>query len=108
MNYWQLDAIFLGVVAAVGCLALAKSSRGTRRPRPFWRFAILVLVLLAVTAIFDNVMIGIGLVGYDPAKISGAFIGVAPLEDFAYAIAAAILLPSVWILAAPRGSREQA
>ena len=40
----------------------------------------------------------IGLVGYDRALISGAFIGVAPLEDFAYAVAAAILLPSLWAL----------
>jgi hypothetical protein len=52
-------------------------------------------------------MIGVGLVGYDPAKISGAFIGIAPLEDFAYALAAAVLLPSLWILLAPRRSREE-
>jgi hypothetical protein len=43
-------------------------------------------------------MIGIGLVGYDRSLISGAFIGIAPLEDFAYAIAAAVLLPSLWTL----------
>ena len=47
---------------------------------------------------FDNVLVGTGIVGYDPDLISGAKIGVAPLEDFAYAIAAIILLPSLWAL----------
>ena len=58
------------------------------------------LVLLVMTAVFDNVMIAIGLVGYDPALISGAMVGIAPLEDFAYAIAAVVLLPSLWVLLA--------
>jgi len=93
MNYWQLNALFLAAVAIVAIVALV---RGPRRRA----LAILLTlgVLLIVTAIFDNVMIGVGLVGYNRAKISGAFIGIAPLEDFAYAIAAAVLLPSLWIL----------
>jgi lycopene cyclase domain-containing protein len=57
----------------------------------------LAAVLLA-TAIFDNVIIGTGIVAYDPARISGVRIGLAPIEDFAYAIAAAVLLPSLWML----------
>jgi hypothetical protein len=43
-------------------------------------------------------MIRVGLVGYDRAQISGAFVGVAPVEDFAYTIAAVVLLPSLWSL----------
>jgi hypothetical protein len=43
-------------------------------------------------------MIGIGLFGYNPEQISGTFIGLAPLEDFAYAIAAVVLLPALWHL----------
>ena len=59
----------------------------------------LVLALvLVMTAIFDNVMIGVGLVGYEESLISGAFIGIAPLEDFAYAVAAVVLLPTLWSL----------
>ena len=60
-----------------------------------------------MTAVFDNVMIGIGLVGYDRTLISGAFIGIAPLEDFAYAVAAVALLPSLWMLLGRR-NREDA
>jgi len=93
MTYWGLNAIFLAVVAAVAIAAVV-SKRG-----PQWASVGLVLgVVLLMTAVFDNVMIGVGLVGYDDSKISGAFIGIAPLEDFAYAIAAVVLLPSLWTL----------
>ena len=93
MTYWGLNAIFLAAVAAVAIAAVV-SRRGPR-----WASVGLVLgVVLLMTAVFDNVMIGVGLVGYDEAKISGAFIGIAPLEDFAYAIAAVVLLPSLWTL----------
>jgi len=93
VTYWALNAIFLAAVAAVALVAVV-SKRGPR-----WASVGLVLgVVLLMTAVFDNVMIGVGLVGYDEAKISGAFIGIAPLEDFAYAIAAVVLLPSLWTL----------
>jgi len=97
VTYWALNAIFLAGVALV-VLAAVLSSRGPR-----WASVLLAgLVLLATTAVFDNVMIGIGLVDYNPDLISGAFIGIAPLEDFAYAIAAVLLLPALWHLLAPR------
>ena len=93
MTYWALNAIFLGAVAAVALAAVLSK----RAPR--WASIGLVLgIVLVMTAVFDNVMIGVGLVGYDESKISGAFIGIAPLEDFAYAIAAVVLLPSLWCL----------
>ena len=93
MTYWALNAIFLAAVAAVAVVAVL-SKRGPR-----WASIGLVLgVVLLMTAVFDNVMIGVGLVGYSAEKISGAFIGIAPLEDFAYAIAAIIGLPSLWVL----------
>lgn len=93
MTYWGLNAVFLGVVAA---LVLVGTVRG-RRPR--WAaIAVATAALLIVTAVFDNVMISIGLVAYDESLISGAFVGVAPLEDFAYAIAAVVGLPALWAL----------
>ncbi|TPW76848.1 lycopene cyclase domain-containing protein [Schumannella sp. 10F1B-5-1] len=93
MTYWALNAVFLGAIAVVAVAGLL-----TRRA-PRWRaVALTLIVLLVMTAIFDNVMIGVGLVGYDPSRISGAFIGIAPLEDFAYAIAAVVLLPVLWHL----------
>ena len=100
MTYWALNAIFLSVVAIVAIVAVV-----SRRPPRFVAVAVALVVVLLMTAVFDNVMIGVGLVGYDEALISGAFIGIAPLEDFAYAIAAAVLLPSLWSLLGPRGTR---
>jgi lycopene cyclase domain-containing protein len=104
VTYWALNAVFLVVVAAVAVVALA-----VRRP-PRWASVLVVLgIVLLATAVFDNVMITVGLVGYDRALISGAFIGIAPLEDFAYAVAAAVLLPSLWaLLARPKNGGTDA
>jgi lycopene cyclase domain-containing protein len=97
VTYWALNAIFLAGVALV-VLAAALFSRSPR-----WASVLLAgLVLLVTTAVFDNVMIGIGLVDYNPDLISGGFVGIAPLEDFAYAIAAVLLLPALWHLLTPR------
>ena len=93
MTYWSLNAIFLAGVVLVALASILS------RKSPRWSaVAITAVVLVVMTAIFDNVMIGIGLVGYNNTLISGAFVGIAPLEDFAYAIAAFILLPSLWTL----------
>jgi lycopene cyclase domain-containing protein len=90
MTYWALNGIFLALVAIVAVTA-------ARRVR--WAaVGLAAALLLVMTAVFDNVMIGIGLVDYAPSRISGAFVGSAPLEDFAYAIAAVVGLPSLWSL----------
>lgn len=89
-----MNAFFLMAVGVVAVPAALK----VRRTRPAFAVLVTLGILLVFTAVFDNVMIGVGLVGYDPALISGVRIGIAPLEDFAYAIAAAILLPSLWLL----------
>ena len=66
------------------------------------------VVLLLMTAVFDNIMIGVGLVDYAPDRISGVKIGIAPLEDFAYSVAALVLLPSVWTLLGGRRAPKEA
>jgi len=93
MTYWSLNALFLAAVALVALAAVLG------RRAPHWKaLGLAAIALLITTAVFDNVMIGIGLVDYNPELISGAFVGIAPLEDFAYAIAAVVLLPSLWHL----------
>ncbi|WP_440709283.1 lycopene cyclase domain-containing protein [Herbiconiux sp. YIM B11900] len=107
MSYWALNAIFLvavAVVLVVAALVVVRRTRASgsagagRRRHLLGALGITMALLLVLTAVFDNVMIAVGLVGYDPGLISGAFVGIAPLEDFAYAIAAALLLPSLWLL----------
>lgn len=93
MTYTLLNIAFLAVVALVAIAAVVA------RRAPRWRAVGLAAVLLiTLTAIFDNVIIGTGLVAYDDALISGVRIGVAPIEDFAYTVAALVLLPSLWHL----------
>jgi lycopene cyclase domain-containing protein len=63
------------------------------------------LILLVMTAIFDNAIIGAGIVAYDTSKISGVMIWLAPIEDFAYTVAAALLIPSVWVALERKASK---
>jgi lycopene cyclase domain-containing protein len=53
-------------------------------------------VMLFLTLVFDNLIIASGIVDYDPEKISGIRLGVAPIEDFAYTLVALVLIPSVF------------
>ena len=93
MTYWALNVVFLVPVAVLVIAGLIV------RRTPRWpAVALTAAVVLVMTAIFDNVMISVGLVAYNPAAISGAFVGVAPLEDFAYAVAAVVGLPALWVL----------
>ena len=90
MTYWALNVVFLLPVVVVAALAW-------RRLR--WAaVGLCAALLLIATAVFDNLMISVGLVAYDPTRITGLFIGVAPVEDFAYTVAAVVGLPSLWVL----------
>lgn len=101
MTYLLLNAVFLAVVLVLLLVAVRR-----RLLRPAALLGTLAVVLV-MTAIFDNLMIGVGLlVAYDDDLISGIRIGVAPIEDFAYAIAAAVALPALWVLLPPRRRSE--
>lgn len=68
--------------------------RGVR----FSRAALFVTLtaLLILTAVFDNVIVGLDIVAYDSAKILGVYVGIAPIEDFIYAILAVAIVPAIW------------
>ena len=115
MNYTELNAGFLWIAFAFFFVAflvigiqmrkraiarrvgdeVAVSRRG-RRPNLGAKYALTLIVLMVFTAVFDNLIIGAGIVAYDPTKISGVFIGIAPIEDFAYTLAAVLILPTLW------------
>ncbi|PJJ63478.1 lycopene cyclase domain-containing protein [Compostimonas suwonensis] len=94
MSYLLLDVAFLAVTVVVGAFAWRR--RATRRMLP--AAGIALAILLVLTAGFDTVMIAVGLVDYAPEHILGTLIGLAPIEDFAYPVAAVVLLPSLWVL----------
>ena len=84
MTYLVLNSIFLG--------ALALLSIPVIRQLPWQAIFLSTMALMVITAVFDNVIISIGIVAYDPKVISGVKIGLAPIEDFAYALAAPLLI----------------
>ncbi|MDQ0375039.1 lycopene cyclase domain-containing protein [Cellulomonas humilata] len=93
-----LNVIVLAVLAAVSWRVL----RGMRGMPLVWT----VLHLCVLTAVFDTIMIDVGLYVFDPDKILGRYIWGAPLEDFAYAIAASIGIPVLWVALGRRESRR--
>ncbi|NYE19937.1 lycopene cyclase domain-containing protein [Microbacterium immunditiarum] len=94
MTYVLLSLPFL-VIAAATTLATARRSGFARRMAAS---GIAAVVLVVLTAVFDNVMIGVGLYSYPAEHLSGLRIGLAPIEDFAYPLAAAFLVPAVYTL----------
>lgn len=107
MTYLQLSAWFTAA-AVVGAIALSLATPRTRRARPA-AIALTIAVLFALTAVFDTVMIASGLFHYSPAHLLGLHIGLAPLEDFAYPLAGAVLLPTLWmLLRSRRGATDSA
>lgn len=103
MTYTLLNVVFLGLVAVLAVAAILA------RRSPDWRaIGLAAILMLTLTAVFDNVIIGTGLVAYDDSLISGVRIGLAPIEDFAYTVAALVLLPAVWELLPRRGSATRA
>jgi lycopene cyclase domain-containing protein len=87
-------------VAAVSLVVLVRAGPAVLLPA-----LVAVGVLLVVTAVFDPLLVGSGIVGYDPARILGLRIGAAPVEDFAYPVAAGLALPALWHVLGPRRSR---
>jgi lycopene cyclase domain-containing protein len=51
-----------------------------------------LLILMLMTAVFDNLIILAGIVSYDESKLSGIKVLVAPIEDFAYTL---VLVPLI-------------
>jgi lycopene cyclase domain-containing protein len=87
-------------VAVVALVVLARAGRRVLLPA----LAGLVALLL-LTAVFDNVIVGTGIVAYDPARILGIRLGVAPIEDLSYTVVAALALPALWVLLGRRRAR---
>jgi len=101
MNFTYLMMSIPSIVLAVGLTALAAWKFGLR----LTSLALPIAVLLATTAIFDNLIVGAGLVAYDKSRILGLCIGLAPIEDFLYAIVAVMLAASLWHILGRKDSR---
>ncbi|MBD8477894.1 lycopene cyclase domain-containing protein [Microbacterium sp. CFBP 8794] len=81
-----------------------------RRPRFAERMVssgLTALVLVGLTLVFDNLMIAVDLFSYPEEHLSGLRLGLAPIEDFAYPLCAAFLVPAVYTLLPSRSSSPQ-
>jgi len=89
-----LNVLVLAAVVAASWRVLRRM-----RPGPVVGGA---LVLCLLTMVFDTLMIAADLYVYAEDKILGVYLWGAPLEDFAYAIAAALAMPVLWTVLGPR------
>lgn len=87
ITYILLNVIFM----AIALIVLRRYVPAFNRT---WYATALILIIL--TAIFDNVIVGLGIAAYDPHKILGLYIYKAPVEDFFYALLAVCIVPALW------------
>lgn len=90
MTYVLLNLAVMVIV--VGAIVLLSDWQALRAKPIFYTLGITIVL----TAIFDSLIIALGLVTYDSAKILGVYIGKAPIEDFAYTIVMVVLIPVLW------------
>lgn len=86
-TYLILNILFIVAV----CLVLRVTPKRITKA-----MVITFLGLLLLTVVFDNLIILASIVGYDPSKILGIYIGKAPVEDFMYSLLAVLLVPTLW------------
>lgn len=87
MTYLILNVLFL-------ITALMFLPRTIKKPGRNWWITLGVIVVL--TLIFDPIIIGLDIVGYDSSKILGVKFFGAPIEDLFYALYAVIIVPLIW------------
>lgn len=89
MTYTLVNLVFLAV-SFIPAVVVLRGRQWVVVLKTLWP-------MLLMTAVFDNLIIWSGIVAYDPENISGIKIGLAPIEDFAYTIAAVLLVTTVWM-----------
>ncbi len=108
MTYFVVSAVFLGVALIVLAVALWRAP-DRRALLAHWWLTVLAagVAVMILTAVFDNLMIRVGLMEYSRTTTSGLKVGLAPLEDFSYPLAGLILLPALWLLLRRRVKSER-
>ena len=87
-SYLLLDIGFILIAASLCCAQLRSLSAKNLIKT--------VVVVLTLSLIFDQFIIAYDIVNYHENLLTGLFVGKAPVEDFAYSIVAAILMPALW------------
>ena len=100
----MLALLFLGISVVPLLLAVVLA-----RPRARWfaSLGLAGLALFVLTAVFDNVMIAADLFRYEESNLSGVHVGLAPIEDFAWPLAAVMVVPPLALLLARRSKEKK-
>lgn len=94
MTYTIIILPFVALTAVVVAISAIRPRFGTR----MLASSIAAAALCLLTAVFDNLMIAADLFTYPSEHLSGIYIGLAPIEDFSYAVCAAFVVPAVYSL----------
>ena len=81
----------LGICLITGFASRITGSHSLRKPG-LWKSAVILIVL---TILFDNAIVGFGIVTYDTSQISGIRLGYMPIEDLSYALVAPFLVDTI-------------
>lgn len=76
--------------------ALCAAWRWRRFTRQGAVVAIVMAIVLALTVVFDNLMIAFGNVGYGDSQNLGLYLGLVPIEDLFYPIFAVLVVTALW------------
>jgi lycopene cyclase domain-containing protein len=87
-TYLALNLVFMAV-AFIAVLLIGRKS-------PWRAIGFTLFWMVLMTLVFDNIIIGLGIVGYDSSKISGLLLGLAPIEDFSYTVVSVFLVAVIW------------
>lgn len=99
MTYLGLAGLFVLASALVAVVATVRRGLTAR----WWAVTgLTVAALVVLTVVFDSLMIAADLFRFDEASLVGVRLWNAPVEDLAWAVAAGLLLPSLWELAGRR------
>ena len=88
MTYVVLNTIFFLVLLVTLLTARGRVS--------YKAVALGLCIVVTLTAVFDPIMIAVGLVEYDASKLLGVYWFGAPIEDFAYVLFAVPFVAALW------------
>ncbi|MFC8598645.1 lycopene cyclase domain-containing protein [Isoptericola sp. NPDC057191] len=101
MTYAALAAAVVGGAVVVALVATGVRGLGAR----WWATTtVTAVVLVALTVVFDSLMIAADLFRYDESALLGVRVWLTPVEDLAWPVVAALLLPALWALVGTGGT----
>ena len=90
MTTYLLFASIVVVVALVFDRYILRTKIvGTRR------WVVTTISMIVLTLVFNNLIVGFGVVTYDQSRISGLKVPFMPIEDLSYTIAVSTIVPAM-------------